>query len=579
MNLRLLAVLAVLVLAPLVSLAWLGARFAADARLEVLHRFDEVIEARLAEQAAGVGRLMAEKQRQLLDATADLPDDADGIRQKIRRDARFRFLLVLDHEGRRVFPPADGPVSEAEQAFVERTRGLWQGRALSRMPKEKTTPEAADAQQQQQGIQPPVRKGAPADSLGNGPGNLSGNDLGNGPANGMDPADDLAQVANGPGGAPTIPLSTVANEGPAGDAHGWHVWYWGGGLNLMFWRREPQGRIVAVEVDRVRLLADVVARLPDTIDEAAEEQTTLLDSSGEIIYQWGAWVPPAELRPRLLHALPAPLNAWRLAWVGRVPTPEGWDPNLLAGLIGVGIALVGLAIWFYHESTRALREAAQRVTFVNQVSHELKTPLTNIRMYAELLEEELEDDDRLSRHVGVIVGESQRLSRLIGNILTFARKQRETLKLRPQPTVLDAVVQETLDHFAPALARTGVAVAFTPGAPATVAIDRDAVEQILANLLSNVEKYAPGGPVRLATRQTATESWVTVHDSGPGIARGDRHRIFEPFERLSNALTEGASGTGIGLGIARDLAHLHGGDLHILSTERGACFELRLRHA
>ncbi|MCA9526810.1 MAG: HAMP domain-containing histidine kinase, partial [Myxococcales bacterium] len=217
---------------------------------------------------------------------------------------------------------------------------------------------------------------------------------------------------------------------------------------------------------------------------------------------------------------------------------------------------------------------------VNQVSHELKTPLTNIRMYAELLADELDDeDDRAARHVAIIEGESQRLSRLIGNILTFARKQRETLRLRPTEAVIDDVIRDAIEGFAPSLERCGVAVAFEPGAPATVRVDADALGQILGNLLSNVEKYAHGGPVRITAVQTPTDTTITVHDSGPGIPRGDRQRVFEPFERLSDALEEGVSGTGIGLGIARDLARLHGGDLTLLPTERGAAFELRLRHA
>ncbi|MEZ4473645.1 MAG: HAMP domain-containing sensor histidine kinase [bacterium] len=278
--------------------------------------------------------------------------------------------------------------------------------------------------------------------------------------------------------------------------------------------------------------------------------------------------------------MPAPLAAWRLAWTGSVPVPEGVAPGLLAGLLGIGLALTGLAVWFYRESTRALREAARRVTFVNQVSHELKTPLTNIRMYAELLADELDDEDeRAARHVGIIAGESQRLSRLIGNILTFARKQRETLSLRPTSAVVDEVVRDAIEGFGPSLERCGVAVAFTAGAGRTVRIDADALGQILGNLLSNVEKYAHGGPVRIASRQTETETFITVHDSGPGIPRGDRQRVFEPFERLSDALEEGVSGTGIGLGIARDLARLHGGDLALVPTERGACFELVLKHA
>ncbi|MCB1032434.1 MAG: HAMP domain-containing histidine kinase, partial [Acidobacteria bacterium] len=359
-----------------------------------------------------------------------------------------------------------------------------------------------------------------------------------------------------------------------------HVWYWGGGLNLMFWRRIPDGRLVAVEVDRVQLLADVVARLPDTGSEGGEETTALIDSAGEVIYQWGAWTPAPSQAPRILHALPAPLAAWRLAWTGTVPVPAGMAPGLLIGLVAIGLALAGLAVWFYRESTRALREAARRVTFVNQVSHELKTPLTNIRMYAELLADELDDeDDRAARHVAIIEGESQRLSRLIGNILTFARQSRDALQLRPTEAVIDDVIRDAIEGFAPSLERCGVAVAFEPGAPATVRVDADALGQILGNLLSNVEKYAHGGPVRITAVQTPTDTTITVHDSGPGIPRGDRQRVFEPFERLSDALEEGVSGTGIGLGIARDLARLHGGDLTLLPTERGAAFELRLRHA
>lgn len=363
---------------------------------------------------------------------------------------------------------------------------------------------------------------------------------------------------------------------------GWSIWYWAGGLNLMYRRPLPDGRTVAVEVDRPRLLSAVIGALPSTEGQVGEgtERLTLLDSSGRVVYQWGAWEPPPGLLPRLERPLPAPLEAWRLAWSGPSP-PAPSMAGLYAGLAGVALALLGLALWFYRASTAELRRAARRVSFVNQVSHELKTPLTNIRMYAELLDDALWDaEDRTRRHLGVIVDESQRLSRLIGNILTFARHQRERLSLRPVPHVLDDIVDGVIEQFEPAFAAKGIAVETDLDAPDEVELDADAVGQILANLLGNVEKYAAdGGRVTVITRQDADGVSLTVADAGPGIDRAHHRRIFEPFYRISDKLSDGVSGTGIGLGISRTLARLHGGDLVLEPSKIGARFTARFAAA
>jgi signal transduction histidine kinase len=218
------------------------------------------------------------------------------------------------------------------------------------------------------------------------------------------------------------------------------------------------------------------------------------------------------------------------------------------------------------------------MSFVNQVSHELKTPLTNIRMYAELLDDDLYDaDERTRRHLGVIVEESQRLSRLIGNILTFARHQREKLTLRPAPKQLDEVVAAVIEQFRPALDEKGITVELDLAAPHPARLDADAIGQILGNLLSNVEKYAATGHLaRVTTRQDGPRLTLTVADAGPGIPPRHRERVFEPFHRVSDALSDGVAGTGIGLGIARTLARLHGGDLVLCPSERGATFEASL---
>src|SRR6185503_4134452 len=103
-------------------------------------------------------------------------------------------------------------------------------------------------------------------------------------------------------------------------------------------------------------------------------------------------------------------------------------------------------------------------------------------------------------------------------------------------------------------------------------------EQILGNLFSNVEKYAAqGGLMEVTSRQNGSTTLIVVADRGPGIPRGQEEKIFDPFHRLSNKLSDGVTGTGIGLSIARELARKHGGDLKAVASDVGACFLLELR--
>ncbi|MEI6085270.1 MAG: HAMP domain-containing sensor histidine kinase, partial [Verrucomicrobiota bacterium] len=357
-----------------------------------------------------------------------------------------------------------------------------------------------------------------------------------------------------------------SNEGATD--HGWYVWFWGNGFNLVYWRRDNAGNIIATEVDRARLIADIIAALPDAGTQRG--RITLADATGDTLYQWGNYVPSPTEIPQTTLALGAPLNTWKLS---SYAPPTGLDRSvlltLLAGLAAVAVALTGLAIYFYRENTRELREATRRVSFVNQVSHELKTPLTNIRMYAELLENELPETNR---HVSVIVAESQRLSRLIANVLRFARPH----TLHKTTGTVDNIVKSVIEDFTPALAAKNVTVNFTGNAPTPIEFDADALQQILGNLLSNVEKYAPGNPIEITSQQTGVETIITVTDHGPGIPSAHRDDIFKPFYRLSNQLSDGVTGTGIGLTIARDLARQHGGDLTLLPTDAGATFQVKL---
>ena len=290
--------------------------------------------------------------------------------------------------------------------------------------------------------------------------------------------------------------------------------------------------------------------------------------------------------PVASQALRPPLGSWTLRYY---PAPgeaaqalgRGGALAMAAGLGALVLAVAGLGLYFLRESTRELRDARQRMSFVNQVSHELKTPLTNIRMYAELLEDQIDEDSpELREYTGVIVSESQRLSRLIANVLSFARQQRGKLGLRRFEGDVDETIRQVVEQFRPSLGEQGIAVELELGAEGPARFDADALGQILGNLLSNVEKYAAAGKrASIRSERHGSTVEIRVADAGPGVPPRAREEIFQPFVRLSGALTDGVAGTGIGLSIARELARLHGGDVTLEPCAEGSCFLVTLEVA
>jgi signal transduction histidine kinase len=138
------------------------------------------------------------------------------------------------------------------------------------------------------------------------------------------------------------------------------------------------------------------------------------------------------------------------------------------------------------------------------------------------------------------------------------------------------VIGTIVDQFAPSFARRRLVVQRLGDANVACLLDADALAQILANLLSNIEKYVSGGTVQIASALTGNELTITITDEGPGIPDREAERIFRPFERLDSRVNEGATGTGLGLAIARDLATSMGGSLCLVPSVLGASFELRV---
>lgn len=356
--------------------------------------------------------------------------------------------------------------------------------------------------------------------------------------------------------------------------YGWFVWYADSAIRPVFWQMIDENTLYALELITPALLSDIVADLPQDRDPSF--RIRLLGSNQEVLHQWGGQEPSATARPVAEIALSAPFGSWRLQQFALISQANRWAGTVffVAALLLISTVTLGGAGLFYREHTREISAALQRVNFVNQVSHELKTPLTSIRMYAELLEQNLPDDDEENRRfLSIVTHESQRLSRLISNVLTFAGLSRGKQGIHLAPGCVDDVVRTVSATCQPALQSRGISIEMSLGAPSTVTLDTDLVGQILHNLLSNVEKYAADGQrVVITTRWQDGQSVITVRDFGPGIPQAAAERIFEPFYRVHSTLTEGVSGTGIGLNIARDLARLHGGDLELVPCTQGACF-------
>jgi len=228
----------------------------------------------------------------------------------------------------------------------------------------------------------------------------------------------------------------------------------------------------------------------------------------------------------------------------------------VAAAWAVGLAVVGL-VW------QTERTAQQRSRFAASAAHELRTPLAGLRMYAEMLAEGLGDPARAGDYARRIAGESERLGRVVSNVLGFTRLERGMLRVTAEPADVAAALLECIRGQRRTLEAAGVTVRtdFPAGMPAA-RFDRDALAHVIQNLLDNAEKYTRGAGDRTVTvglERGDRGVRVVVADRGPGVAPADRARLFRAFERGRRA--DAPAGIGLGLVLSRALARAMGGDL------------------
>jgi signal transduction histidine kinase len=244
----------------------------------------------------------------------------------------------------------------------------------------------------------------------------------------------------------------------------------------------------------------------------------------------------------------------------------------LSALLAVVAAAGLLAI--YRMVSVAVHFAERRNNFVSAVSHELKTPLTAIRMYGEMLRDGLvASDQKRGEYYRTISDESERLSRLIDNVLEFSKLEKGGNELALVAGPVGPVLEEVAETLRPHAEKEGfrLRIEVEEGLPA-VRFHRDALLQVLFNLVDNAMKYARGATSRevvLEARREGDGLAVSVRDFGPGVARRHLRRIFEPFYRGENELTRTTKGTGIGLALVRELADRMGGSVSGGNAEGG----------
>ncbi|MEK7406671.1 MAG: HAMP domain-containing sensor histidine kinase [Acidobacteriota bacterium] len=254
-------------------------------------------------------------------------------------------------------------------------------------------------------------------------------------------------------------------------------------------------------------------------------------------------------------------------------------------LFYVTLALVVAATMFgayllWRDLRRELRLADVRSRFVSGVSHELKTPLTAIRMFAETLQMGRSQDPRVqAEYLDTIVSECERLSRLVDDVLSFSKIEQGKKTYRFRPMHLAEVVQSAARTLRHSLAQQGfqLRVEAADGLP-PLAADRDALEQAILNLLSNAMKYSGDSRVvELELKQAGGEALIRVTDHGVGIAPEHQPRIFEKFYRAPTRENQLVPGTGLGLTLVEQTAKAHGGRVEVESAPgAGSTFTIRL---
>ena len=356
-------------------------------------------------------------------------------------------------------------------------------------------------------------------------------------------------------------------------------------LEILFWIRPAQSPEI---IFGCRILADALADLwPRALSAGAAEDVVLalLNEKARPV----ATQPPNDTsrdwkRPFVASEIGEALPHWEAAlYLQRPEQLQESARNVrrtLILLIAAALAAIAFGGWaVFADARRQLALAQKKTDFVSNVSHELKTPLTSIRMFAELMQSGNLAAEKRGQYLRIIMAESERLTRLINNVLDFARLERRQKRYDMRPLDLHALLARTWEGQELHLRENGFSARWQAAPPPyRVHGDEDALAQVVVNLLSNAEKYSgERKEVELHSYLDNGSVFVSVLDRGSGVPAGEEAKIFEAFYRAHDSLASGIQGSGLGLTLAQRIAKEHGGEISYQARAGGGSnFTLRL---
>ena len=263
----------------------------------------------------------------------------------------------------------------------------------------------------------------------------------------------------------------------------------------------------------------------------------------------------------LSEPLQAPLSDITFKMFTTQKAPGG-EFVIFIGLLMLAVLAIGL-ISIYHVTQSRMKLAAKRQDFVSAITHELKTPLTAIKMYAELLQSSwVANEEKKQKYYGQIASEADRLSRLIQNVLNLSKLDGNRWNVQLRMDKPKRVLDDFVSTYSKNVEKQGFELTVSSDTDAdniSLMIDRDAIMQILMNLVDNSLKFSKTADYKMVNvelRIKDTDMYLAVRDYGPGIPPSEMKKVFQEFYRVENEMTRQTSGTGIGLSMVKKLCTL-----------------------
>lgn len=355
-------------------------------------------------------------------------------------------------------------------------------------------------------------------------------------------------------------------------------------LSLLFWKKFLDGNIAGCMINMAGLKERIIGVLPDVYSSA--RILTVIDDEGKPLIEPVSGKPLSYWRkPFVSFEIGQLLPRWEVAAYITDPktltSQAQFTASITALLIFIlCISIISGGIVVLRSVYTQVKLAQQKTTFVSNVSHELKTPLTSIRMFAEMLKNNKEvDPEKTDKYLGIVVSETERLTRLINNVLDFSRMENGKKNYEMKDLDITAVIKDVLGSQRIRLEQNGFMVKLTcPDKALFVRADAEAIKQALINLFSNAEKYSEGTKeIEAEVSAGPKKVIIDVRDRGIGIRAADAKNIFNDFYRADDRLTAKVKGTGLGLTITRRIINDHSGEIVYLSREGGgSVFRIQL---